>query len=262
MPTSPISMPSTVRSSLLKTVSPTPAKEWPAEPRRSPEARRASMSAFSCACCSTSCPSYWWNGDRYLGPAVLLQAIAGWIDSMRRGHWRASDNLEDPFRLYRCHTIHELRPGLSKGLNPPRRIGEIKKMLVERRFLTLPSCRCFSASFQRAGLGSPFCFHVRHIDVLLSDLKRAARQLGNSEDGGSRCFACCSVFLVTFSCCCRAGGAEPQYAIFAGRLLLVRRERLRRRARRSRNDLRLCRRQEREPRPMKIIRGVDTRWCA
>jgi succinate dehydrogenase / fumarate reductase iron-sulfur subunit len=86
-----------------------------------------------CACCSTSCPSYWWNGDRYLGPAVLLQAYRWLIDSRDEATGDRLDNLEDPFRLYRCHTIMNCANTCPKGLNPARAIAEIKKMMVERR---------------------------------------------------------------------------------------------------------------------------------
>jgi succinate dehydrogenase / fumarate reductase iron-sulfur subunit len=87
-----------------------------------------------CACCSTSCPSYWWNGERYLGPAVLLQALslADRLAAMRQTGERL-DNLEDPFRLYRCHTIMNCSKACPKGLNPAKAIAEIKKMMVERQ---------------------------------------------------------------------------------------------------------------------------------
>ncbi|MGF1527735.1 MAG: succinate dehydrogenase iron-sulfur subunit [Candidatus Competibacterales bacterium] len=86
-----------------------------------------------CACCSTSCPSYWWNGDRYLGPAVLLQAYRWISDSRDEFTGERLDDLEDPFRLYRCHTIMNCAKVCPKGLNPAKAIAEIKKMLVERR---------------------------------------------------------------------------------------------------------------------------------
>ena len=86
-----------------------------------------------CFCCSTSCPSYWWNGDRYLGPAVLLQAYR-WIADSRDEHTgERLDNLEDPFRLYRCHTIMNCTNTCPKSLNPAKAIAEIKKMMVARR---------------------------------------------------------------------------------------------------------------------------------
>ncbi|WP_340148890.1 succinate dehydrogenase iron-sulfur subunit [uncultured Sneathiella sp.] len=86
-----------------------------------------------CACCSTSCPSYWWNSDRFLGPAILLQAYRWIIDSRDEHTGERLDNLEDPFRLYRCHTIMNCANTCPKGLNPAKAIAEIKKMMVERR---------------------------------------------------------------------------------------------------------------------------------
>ena len=85
-----------------------------------------------CACCSTSCPSYWWNSDRYLGPAVLLQAYRWLVDSRDEATGERLDNLEDPFRLYRCHTIMNCAKTCPKGLNPAKAIAEIKKMMVSR----------------------------------------------------------------------------------------------------------------------------------
>ncbi len=86
-----------------------------------------------CACCSTACPSYWWNGDRYLGPAILLQAYRWLIDSRDENTGARLDNLEDPFRLYRCHTIMNCTSTCPKGLNPAKAIAEIKKMMVARQ---------------------------------------------------------------------------------------------------------------------------------
>ena len=85
-----------------------------------------------CACCSTSCPSYWWNGDRYLGPAILLQAYRFLVDSRDEATGERLDDLEDPFRLYRCHTIMNCAKTCPKGLNPAKAIAEIKKMMVAR----------------------------------------------------------------------------------------------------------------------------------
>ncbi len=87
-----------------------------------------------CASCSTSCPSYWWNSDRYLGPAILLQAYRWIIDSRDEYTGERLDNLEDPFRLYRCHTIMNCTRTCPKGLNPGKAIAEIKKLMVERRY--------------------------------------------------------------------------------------------------------------------------------
>jgi succinate dehydrogenase / fumarate reductase iron-sulfur subunit len=86
-----------------------------------------------CACCSTSCPSYWWNGDRYLGPAALLAAYRWLVDSRDEATGERLDDLEDPFRLYRCHTIMNCTRTCPKNLNPAQAIAETKKLLMERR---------------------------------------------------------------------------------------------------------------------------------
>jgi len=86
-----------------------------------------------CFCCSTSCPSYWWNADRYLGPAILLQAYRWLADSRDERTGDRLDRLEDPFRLYRCHTIMNCTRTCPKNLNPAKAIAEIKKMMVARR---------------------------------------------------------------------------------------------------------------------------------
>jgi succinate dehydrogenase / fumarate reductase iron-sulfur subunit len=117
----------------LKADSPPP----PDRERRQSVEERAKLDGLweciLCFCCSTSCPSYWWNGDRYLGPAVLLQAYRWLADSRDEHTGDRLDALEDPFRLYRCHTIMNCTRTCPKGLNPAKAIGEIKKMLVERR---------------------------------------------------------------------------------------------------------------------------------
>ncbi|MBC7104041.1 MAG: succinate dehydrogenase iron-sulfur subunit [Parvibaculum sp.] len=116
----------------LQTKSPAPEKEW----RQSHEDREKLDGLYECilcACCSTSCPSYWWNGDRYLGPAALLQAYRWLIDSRDEATGERLDDLEDPFRLYRCHTIMNCAKTCPKGLNPAKAIAEIKKMMVERQ---------------------------------------------------------------------------------------------------------------------------------
>lgn len=87
-----------------------------------------------CACCSTSCPSYWWNSDRYLGPAVLLQAYRWIVDSRDEASGERLDELEDPFKLFRCHTIMNCTDACPKGLNPAKAIAEIKKLLLARRY--------------------------------------------------------------------------------------------------------------------------------
>ena len=85
-----------------------------------------------CFCCQTSCPSYWWNGDRYLGPAVLLQAYRWLADSRDEAAGERLDELNDPFRLYRCHTIMNCTNTCPKGLNPGQAIGAIKALIAER----------------------------------------------------------------------------------------------------------------------------------
>jgi succinate dehydrogenase / fumarate reductase, iron-sulfur subunit len=117
----------------LKTDTPQPEKEW----RQAPVDRDKLDGLYECilcACCSTSCPSYWWNGDRYLGPAALLQAYRWLIDSRDEATGERLDNLEDPFRLYRCHTIMNCSNACPKGLNPAKAIAEIKKMMVVRQY--------------------------------------------------------------------------------------------------------------------------------
>jgi succinate dehydrogenase / fumarate reductase iron-sulfur subunit len=86
-----------------------------------------------CACCSTACPSYWWNGERYLGPAVLLQAHRWIVDSRDEDTGARLDDLEDPFKLYRCHTIMNCTRTCPKGLNPAKAIAEIKQRMLARQ---------------------------------------------------------------------------------------------------------------------------------
>jgi len=87
-----------------------------------------------CACCSTSCPSYWWNSDRYLGPAALLAAYRWIVDTRDEATGERLDELEDPFRLYRCHTIMNCTEACPKDLNPARAIAGIKKLMAERQY--------------------------------------------------------------------------------------------------------------------------------
>ncbi len=98
---------------------------------------RDKLSGYSecilCFCCSGGCPSYWWNSDRYLGPAVLLHAYRWLIDSRDESTQERLDALEDPFRLYRCHAIMNCTKTCPKGLEPAKAIAMIKSMLVERR---------------------------------------------------------------------------------------------------------------------------------
>lgn len=107
-----------------------------AERRQSPDERAALDGMWECIlcfCCTTSCPSYWWNGDRYLGPAVLLAAYRWIADSRDEATGKRLDALEDPFKLYRCHTIMNCTQTCPKGLNPAKAIGKIKQLLVERQ---------------------------------------------------------------------------------------------------------------------------------
>jgi len=109
-----------------------PDKEWP-QSIEERERLDGLWECILCFCCSTSCPSYWWNGDRYLGPAVLLQAYRWIADSRDEKSGDRLDALEDPFRLYRCHTIMNCTKTCPKNLNPAKAIAEIKKLLVLRR---------------------------------------------------------------------------------------------------------------------------------
>ena len=116
----------------LKTENPAPTGER----LQSPEERKQLDGLWECIlcfCCTTACPSYWWNGERFLGPAVLLQSYR-WIADSRDEHTgERLDALEDPFRLYRCHTIMNCTDTCPKSLNPAKAIGEIKKLMVERK---------------------------------------------------------------------------------------------------------------------------------
>jgi succinate dehydrogenase / fumarate reductase iron-sulfur subunit len=116
----------------LKTTTPAPESEW-LQSRDDREKLNGLYECILCACCSTSCPSYWWNGEKYLGPAVLLQAYRWLIDSRDEARTERLDGLEDPFKLYRCHTIMNCSKTCPKGLNPAKAIAEIKKMMVGRR---------------------------------------------------------------------------------------------------------------------------------
>ncbi len=117
----------------LKADSPPP----PDAERRQSKEERAKLDGLweciLCFCCSTACPSYWWNGDRYLGPAVLLQAYRWIADSRDEATGDRLDQLNDPFRLYRCHTIMNCARTCPKGLNPAAAIGKIKQMMLEKQ---------------------------------------------------------------------------------------------------------------------------------
>lgn len=86
-----------------------------------------------CACCSTSCPSYWWNSERYLGPAALLQTYRWLADSRDESDGERLEQLQDPFKVYRCHTIMNCTDTCPKNLNPARAIGNIKTLLVSKK---------------------------------------------------------------------------------------------------------------------------------
>ena len=85
-----------------------------------------------CACCSTSCPSFWWNPDKVVGPAGLLQSYRFLADSRDQATAERLDNLEDPYRLFRCHSIMNCVASCPKDLNPTNAIGKIKDMMVKR----------------------------------------------------------------------------------------------------------------------------------
>jgi succinate dehydrogenase / fumarate reductase iron-sulfur subunit len=116
----------------LHTTTPDPEKER----LQTPEERSKLDGLYECilcACCSTACPSYWWNPERYLGPAVLLQAYRWLADSRDEATGDRLDDLEDPFRLYRCHTIMNCANVCPKNLNPAEAINNIRKMMVARQ---------------------------------------------------------------------------------------------------------------------------------
>jgi len=112
-------------------------KNQPPEKERhqSPEERNQLDGLYECilcACCSTACPSFWWNPDRFVGPAGLLQAYRFIVDSRDEATAERLDNLEDAYRLFRCRTIMDCADVCPKGLNPAYAIGEIRTMLTRR----------------------------------------------------------------------------------------------------------------------------------
>jgi len=114
----------------LETFTDEPNEEW----LQSEEDRKELDGLYECvmcACCSTSCPSYWWNGDKYLGPAALLHAYRWIIDSRDQDRKTRLDDLNDSFKLYRCHTIMNCAKACPKGLNPAKAIAEIKKLQLQ-----------------------------------------------------------------------------------------------------------------------------------
>ena len=100
--------------------------------RQSPEDGQLTARNAFCVSCSTACPSYWWNGDEYLGPAVLLQAYRWVADSRDEATGERLDALDDSFALYRCHTIMNCAKTCPKGLNPGKAIAGIKSEIVNR----------------------------------------------------------------------------------------------------------------------------------
>ena len=115
----------------LETFTDEPNEEW----LQSEEERKDLDGLYECvmcACCSTSCPSYWWNGDKYLGPAALLHAYRWIIDSRDQDRKARLDDLNDSFKLYRCHTIMNCAKACPKGLNPAKAIAEIKKLQLQK----------------------------------------------------------------------------------------------------------------------------------
>ena len=115
----------------LETKTETPEDEW----KQSVDQRKKLDDLYECvmcACCSTSCPSYWWNSDKYLGPAALLHAYRWLVDSRDETRDERLNELEDSFKLYRCHTIMNCARTCPKNLNPAKAIAEIKKMMVEK----------------------------------------------------------------------------------------------------------------------------------
>jgi len=124
----------------LRSIEPWMQSDTPAPPdgeRLQSKEERAKLDGMweciLCFCRSTSCPSYWWNGDRYLGPAVLLAAYRWIADSRDEATGARLDALEDPFKLYRCHTIMNCTEACPKGLNPAKAIAEIKHLMLERQ---------------------------------------------------------------------------------------------------------------------------------
>ncbi|MFV1973594.1 MAG: succinate dehydrogenase iron-sulfur subunit [Thiohalobacterales bacterium] len=105
------------------------------ERRQTPEQRAQLDGLYECilcGCCSTACPSFWWNPDKFLGPAALLQSWRFLADSRDQATDERLANLEGPFKLFRCHTIMNCVEVCPKGLNPTRAIGRIKELMVKR----------------------------------------------------------------------------------------------------------------------------------
>lgn len=116
----------------LQTVSTTPSGKERLQSPADREKLDGLYECILCACCSTSCPSFWWNPDKFVGPAGLLQAYRFIADSRDEATGSRLDNLEDPYRLFRCHTIMNCVDVCPKGLNPTKAIGKIKELMVRR----------------------------------------------------------------------------------------------------------------------------------
>ena len=120
----------------MKTDTPAPARERLQSPEDAQKLNGADgkgpAGCILCFCCSTSCPSYWWNPDKFLGPAILLNAWRWITDTRDEATGERLDQLEDPFKLYRCHTIMNCTNACPKDLNPAKSIAEIKKLMVEK----------------------------------------------------------------------------------------------------------------------------------
>ncbi len=118
----------------MQTDAPVPAQGERLQSRQDREKLDGLYECILCACCSTSCPSYWWNSERYLGPAALLQAYRWIIDSRDENTEARLDALQDPFSMYRCHTIMNCTNTCPKGLNPAKAIAGIKQRLAAKAF--------------------------------------------------------------------------------------------------------------------------------
>ena len=117
----------------LKAETPPPEGRERFQSKQDREVLDGRYECIMCACCSTACPSYWWNSDRFLGPAILLAAHRWISDSRDEAQGERLDQIEDAFRLYRCHTIMNCTSACPKGLNPAEAIADLKKRLVLRR---------------------------------------------------------------------------------------------------------------------------------
>ena len=142
-----------------------------------------------CFCCSTVCPSYWWNGDRYLGPAVLLQAYRWIADSRDEATGERLDALEDPFKLYRCHTIMNCTETCPKGLNPAKAIAEIKNLALARISSKSPGGLGALSGAGRAGGAERHAFGDARklVAVLLAGATDIGDRAGEPEREGRAC---------------------------------------------------------------------------